>query len=54
MHTDFCIEAFHEAIQKYGVPEIMNTDPGSQYTSLEFTDLLKYQQIQISMDGKGC
>lgn len=53
MHTDFCIEAVHEAIQKYGVPEIMNTDQGSQFTSLEFTDLLKSHQIQISMDGKG-
>lgn len=54
MHTDFCIEAVHEAIQKYGVPEIMNTDQGSQFTSLEFTDLLKSHRIQISMDGKGC
>lgn len=26
MHRDFCVEAVHEAIQKYGVPEIMNTD----------------------------
>ena len=54
MHTDFCVEAVHEAIQKYGVPEIMNTDQGSQFTSLEFTDLLKSHNIQISMDGKGC
>ena len=54
MHTDFCIEAVQEAIQKYGAPEIMNTDQGSQFTSLEFTDLLKSHGIQISMDGKGC
>jgi putative transposase len=54
MHTDFCVEAVHEAIQKYGTPEIMNTDQGSQFTSLEFTELLKSHQIQISMDGKGC
>jgi len=54
MHTDFCIEAVQEAIQKYGPPEIMNTDQGSQFTSLEFTDLLKSHGIQISMDGKGC
>jgi len=54
MHTDFCIEAVNEAIQKYGAPEIMNTDQGSQFTSLEFTELLKSHQIQISMDGKGC
>ncbi len=54
MHTDFCLEAVNEAIQKYGTPEIMNTDQGSQFTSLEFTDLLRSHQIQISMDGKGC
>jgi len=54
MHTDFCIEAVNEAIQRYGTPEIMNTDHGSQFTSLEFTELLKSHQIQISIDGKGC
>ena len=54
VHTDFCIEAVQEAIQKYGPPEIMNTDQGSQFTSLEFTELLKIHSIQISMDGKGC
>ncbi len=54
MHTDFCIEAVNETIQKYGTPEIMNTDQGTQFTSLAFTDLLKSQHIQISMDGKGC
>ncbi len=41
MHTDFYIEAVNEAIQKYGIPEIMNTDKGGQFTSLEFIDLLK-------------
>lgn len=54
MHTDFCLEAVNEAIQKYGTPEIMNTEQGSQFTSLEFTELLKSHKIQISMDGKGC
>ena len=52
--TDFCIEAVHEAMNKYGKPEIFNTDQGCQFTSLEFTDLLKDNDIQISMDGKGC
>jgi putative transposase len=54
MHTDFRVEAVHEAIQKYGVPEIMNIDEGSQFTSLKFTDLLKSHNIQISINGKGC
>jgi putative transposase len=52
--TDFCIEAVQEAIQRYGKPEIFNTDQGSQFTSLEFTQLLKDHGIAISMDGKGC
>ena len=52
--TDFCIEAVQEAINRYGRPEIFNTDQGCQFTSLEFTGLLKDNNIKISMDGKGC
>lgn len=52
--TDFCMEAVREAITRYGKPDIFNTDQGCQFTSLEFTGLLKDQGIQISMDGKGC
>ena len=52
--TDFCLEAVQEAITRYGTPDIFNTDQGCQFTSLEFTGLLKDQGIQISMDGKGC
>ena len=43
-----------EAIAQYGVPEIMNTGQGSQFTSLEFISVLKADGIAISMDGKGC
>lgn len=52
--TDFCMEAVTEAIHKYGKPEIFNTDQGCQFTSMEFTSLLKDNDIRISMDGKGC
>ena len=52
--TDFCLEVVEEAIERYGVPEIFNTDQGSQFTSTEFTGLLKENGIRISMDGKGC
>lgn len=52
--TDFCIEAVQEAIHRYGTPDIFNTDQGCQFTSLEFTQLLKDNDINISMDGKGC
>jgi putative transposase len=53
MTTDFCIEALNEAIAKYGTPEIFNSDQGSQFTSHDFTKILKDHHIQISMDGKG-
>lgn len=53
METDFCLEAVEEALAKYGKPEIFNTDQGSQFTSTEFTGLLKQHDIAISMDGKG-
>ena len=52
--TDFCIEAVQEAIERYGPPEIFNTDQGCQFTSKDFIDLLQHHGIQISMDGKGC
>ena len=52
--TDFCLDAVREALYRYGRPEIFNTDQGCQFTSVEFTDLLKDNGIQISMDGKGC
>ena len=52
--TDFCLDAVREAITRYGTPEIFNTDQGSQFTSLDFTKLLKDHGIAISMDGKGC
>ncbi|MFS2327765.1 IS3 family transposase [Brucella sp. H1_1004] len=53
MEADFCIEAVEEALVSYGKPEIFNTDQGSQFTSIDFTNLLKKAEIAISMDGKG-
>ena len=53
MDADFCVEALEEAIRRYGTPEIVNTDQGSQFTSDAFTGVLKEADIQISMDGKG-
>jgi len=51
--ADFCIEALQEALGRYGKPEIFNTDQGSQFTSEDFTEVLKENGIRISMDGKG-
>jgi putative transposase len=53
MSTDFCVEALAEAITGVGRPAIFTTDPGSQFTSAEFADVLIANGIQISMDGKG-
>jgi putative transposase len=53
MEAQFCIEALEEALAKHGVPEIFNTDQGSQFTSAAFTDVLIRNMIAISMDGKG-
>lgn len=53
LDTSFCARALKEAFQRYGKPEIFNTDQGSQYTSKDFTDILKDNGIDISMDGKG-
>jgi putative transposase len=47
------LEAVEEALARYAKPEILNTDQGSQFTSIDFTDVLKKTQIAISMDGKG-
>jgi len=54
LDTDFCIAALVEALEKYGTPQIFNTDQGTQFTSEAFTSVLKERGIQISMDGKGC
>ena len=53
METGFCVDSLEEAIRRYGKPEIFNSDQGSQFTSKVFTDVLKRENIKISMDGRG-
>ncbi len=53
LEADFCIEAVEEALARHGEPDIFNTDQGSQFTSLAFTQVLKDAEVAISMDGKG-
>ena len=52
MEAGFCPEALEEALTK-GQPEVFNTDQGSQFTSLEFTQVLQEHGVRTSMDGKG-
>jgi putative transposase len=54
MEADFCVRVLEDALARHGRPGIFNTDQGSQFTSLAFTEQLKAQGIRISMDGRGC
>src|SRR5437016_3536701 len=51
--ADFCVEALSEALARFGKPGIFNTDQGAQFTSEEFTNVLRDHGIAISMDGRG-
>ena len=53
MDVSFCISALEEALARFGKPDIMNTDQGSQFTSAAFTGALQEAGIKISMDGRG-
>jgi len=52
MDSQFCVDALEEALHRYGNPTIFNSDQGSQFTSELFTNVLKENDIKISMDGK--
>ena len=49
----FCVRVLNTALERHGKPGIFNTDQGCQFTSAEFTGVLKQHDIKISMDGKG-
>jgi putative transposase len=53
MDAQFCVEALKEALARFGKPEIFNTDQGSQFTSTDFTGVLRDAEVRISMDGRG-
>ena len=53
LDSEFCTQALQEALDRYGSPEIFNTDQGAQFTSIAFTQILKDRGIAISMDGRG-
>jgi putative transposase len=49
MEAEWCAEVLIDTIEKHGKPEIFNTDQGSQFTSDTFTQVLKDNQVQISV-----
>jgi putative transposase len=53
LDTSFCLDALDEALDRFGEPEIFNTDQGAQFTSEAFTGRLRETGIAISMDGRG-
>ena len=53
MDASFYVEALEEALDRYGSPDIFNTDQGSQFTSFDFTGVLGRSDVTISMDGRG-
>ncbi len=53
MDAQWCKETLEEAIRVHGKPEIINTNQGSQFTSEVFTSLVLFNDIKLSMDGKG-
>lgn len=52
LETAPVLEAMKQAIERHGVPAIINSDQGSQFTSSEYTEFLKSMSIRQSMDGK--
>jgi len=57
LSNDLCVESCQEtllaAIENHGIPEIVNSDQGCQFTSEVWVNMLKEQGILISMTGKG-
>jgi putative transposase len=49
LETAPCIEALNEAIRRFGAPEIMNSDQGSQFTSIGFIKAQKDVDILIDL-----
>ena len=52
LEAGFCAEALRDALGQ-GTPEVFNTDQGSQFTSREFTQILRDHSVKTSMDGRG-
>ena len=53
MSAQWCVDTLEQAIAQHGVPQIINSDQGSQFTSEVYIQCLEKHKISISMDGKG-
>lgn len=53
LEKTFVLELIEKATKRYGSPDIINSDQGSQFTNEDYINLLKEKHIKVSMDGKG-
>jgi putative transposase len=54
MEAEWVVNTLRMTVNKYGRPEIINPDQGSQFTPDEYVDYVKsLETVRISMDGKG-
>jgi putative transposase len=52
MSAQWCVDTIKQAIAHHGIPDIINSDQGSQFTSEQYIQCLENNKISISMDGK--
>ena len=53
LETCHAVDVLQEAFTRYGTPEMVNTDQGSQFSAQEFVHAVKEQGCKFSMDGRG-
>ena len=53
LDAQWCVDVFNDAVERYGTPEIIKSDQGSQYTSLIWHNATIKHEVKISIDGKG-
>ena len=53
MTAQWCVAVLREAFERRGCPKIVNSDQGSQFTSIDYVDLLEGNGVAISMDSRG-
>jgi len=53
LEAPHAVEVLEEAFARYGLPDIVNTDQGSEFSADAFTEAVLGRGIRLSMDGKG-
>ena len=53
LESCYAVDVLQAAFNRYGTPEIVNTDQGSQFTAQEFVKAVEDKGCRLSMDGRG-